>query len=130
MNKSKHKGVLIVPDGSKPEPHELEAVAVLLASGLDVTFIVPTRTAAQKTPDIEMSGVQWEMKTPMGKAKNTIFNAMKRGAKQSKYLIIDLRRTAIGQDKALKDIRTSMDKSSSIQRVKVINKHSDIIDIS
>ena len=106
------------------------AVAVLVAKGYDVVFIAPTRLEAQKTPDIEMLGLRWEMKTPMGKSKTTIFNAMKRGAKQSKYLVIDLRRTSIRQEQALKDIKISMQKTASIQRVIVIDKQSNIIDIS
>lgn len=130
MTKKSKVGQLVLPNGVSPEPHELETVAALIAYGHDVTFIAPIRTEGQKTPDIEMLNLAWEMKTPMGNSKTTIFNAIKRGAKQSRYLVIDLRRTRISDDRALKDIRASMAKTTSIQRVMVINKDSSIIDVS
>ena len=129
MPHKKRKGILSVPKESYPEPHELEAVATLISYGYDISFITPTRIKGQKTPDITMTGLDWEIKTPMGDSKTTISNALKRGAKQSKYLIIDLRKTKIKDLQAQKEIQISMSKTRSIQRVIVINKNSEIIDI-
>ncbi len=129
MSKSKQKGTLTIPPDTSPEEHELDAVNTLIELGRHITFIAPTRIEGRKSPDIEMNGTEWEIKTPMGNSKTTIFNAMKRGAKQSKLLIIDLRKTKISDQKAIHDIKMSISKTRSIQRVIVINKSSDIIDI-
>lgn len=130
MTRKRYKGTLILPKGNHPEPHELETVAVLISHGYDISFITPVRIAGQKTPDITMAGHDWEMKTPMGHSKTTISNALKRGAKQSKYLIIDLRKTKIEDSQAEKEIRTSMSKTKSLQRVIIIDKQSHLVDIA
>lgn len=80
-------------------------------------------------PDIEMMGVQWEIKKPIGRSKTTIANAMKRGVKQSKCLIIDLRRTTINDDRAIKDIKIAVRKTLTLRKVWVIKKDSNIIEI-
>jgi hypothetical protein len=64
-----------------------------------------------------MQGLEWEMKSPSGKSKNTIGNQFIRAAKQSKYFIFDGRRTPISDADLEKSIRFEMTKRSSIKRV-------------
>ncbi len=45
------------------------------------------------------------------------------------YIIIDLRKTKIADSRAVKDIRLSINKAKSVQKVLVINKQSEIIDL-
>lgn len=77
----------MVPYGVFPEKHELETVNIFMALGKDVEFLTPSRTKKSKTPDVKIDGVSWEMKSPMGKSKNTIYNAMRRAVKQSNNII-------------------------------------------
>lgn len=77
-----------------------------------------------------MNGNLWELKTPMGKSKNTIFNAIRRGVKQSKYIVIDLRSTRIEDDIAIKHLQTSVVKVKSIKKVVIILKNLKTIELS
>lgn len=130
-NKSVKKlGKLTIPPGVVPDPHELETVAFLLAYGFDISFIAPRRIQSLRTPDIRMAGIEWEMKMPLGESKTTIFNAMKRGAKQSSHLIIDLRRTSILDERAIKDITVSKERVRSVRRVIIITKDERLIDLA
>ena len=65
----------------------------------------------------------------MGKSKNTILNAIRRGVKQSKYIIIDLRSTAIDDDSAIKQLQSSVTKVKSIKKVLVIRKSLQVIEL-
>lgn len=126
MVNSKKTGKIIIPFGVFPERHELETASVFLAKGFDVEFIMPNRTRGSKTPDVKIDGTLWEMKTPMGKSKNTIYNALRRGAKQSKHIVIDLRYTKIPDEQAVKDLQFSLSRVKSIKRILVIMKSSEI----
>lgn len=125
----KKLGKLIIPYGVRPEPHEYDTIDVFLKSGKNVEIIAPSRTKSSRTADILMDYVEWEMKCPMGDSKNTIFNALKRGAKQSHNIIIDLRYTKISDIRAEKDLRLSIGKVKSIKRVLIISKTRKIITI-
>ncbi len=129
MKKKTQKGKLVIPYGILPEKHELETANIFMAVGKDVEFIAPSRTTRSKTPDVKIDGILWEMKSPMGKSKNTIFNAIRRAVKQSKYIIIDLRLTKITDDKAIKDLEISIAKVSSIKKVIIITKTKSIIEL-
>ncbi len=70
-------GRITYPYNYQPEPHELATANVFAALGKDIEFIRPSRTRDAHTPDIEMDGIQWEIKCPMGKnKKNIIYNTI------------------------------------------------------
>ncbi len=59
----KRIGLIIVPPGVFIDVHEKLAVDFLVSKlGHDVTFLAPNRRKDMKTPDIEMSGLLWEIK--------------------------------------------------------------------
>jgi hypothetical protein len=64
-----------------------------------------------------MQGLEWEIKSPMGKSKNTIGNQFIRAAKQSKCMVFDGRRTPISDTDIEKNIELEMTKRSSIKKV-------------
>ncbi|MCR4590451.1 MAG: hypothetical protein K5668_06495 [Lachnospiraceae bacterium] len=74
------------------------------------------------TPDMEMSGIIWEMKSPQGKSKNTIKHTFQNAGHQSSNVIIDLQRCKLADEDALKDIRYHYKISKRIKRLKVIMK--------
>lgn len=118
---------IFIPEGLKIEPQEIEVAELFAGLGKRVEFIVPIRTIGSRNPDIQMDGVMWEIKTPLGDSRNTILNAVKRGSRQSHSIIIDLRKTKISDNRAMSDIKNSVQKSRSIKRVLVILKTSQII---
>jgi hypothetical protein len=130
--KAFHPGQVVIPAGhpNPPEPHEV-AIAWILARRYRCTieFLIPVDDYRRKTPDIVMHGIEWEIKSPTGKAKNTIERQLKRASKQSGYMVFDGRRTPI-PDVDIKDgILSELKKRTSIKKLIFITKSAAVVEI-
>lgn len=98
----------------------------------DVTFLLPSRRMHDKTPDIEMDGLQWEIKSPFGKSSRTIENNLRLALLQSPYIILDLRRMDGRKPtaKLLKETERQFKLAKSIKRLIVITREEKHIDFS
>lgn len=86
-------GIIVVPPGVFVDVHEKIAVDFLATQlGNDITFLKPNRSKGAKTPDIEMNGLRWEIKSPAGKSSRTLENNLRLALRQSPNIILDLRR--------------------------------------
>ncbi len=121
-------GRTIIPLGVFPEKHELETAAIFLAHGFDVEFIMPSRTKGSKTPDVMIKGVLWEIKCPTGNGKKTVEKQLQRAGKQSKNIILDGRRTSLGDDNIENELQKKFALVRSIKRILFIKKDGVIID--
>lgn len=110
-----------------PKEHELSA-ALLLAYHFksEVTFLRPK---TDRTPDIEVKGMRWEIKSPKGNGKKTIENNLRNAHEQSNNVVIDLRRLKMHQSKANARIRYFLSRGHRFKRVIVITKSNKIIEI-
>jgi hypothetical protein len=111
-----------------PKEHELSAALILAYHfKADVIFLRPQ---TDKTPDIDVKGVRWEIKSPKGNAKKTIENNLRTARKQSANIVIDLARSKMHSARAVARasfyIRTE---AHAIKRLKIITKTQKIIDI-
>jgi hypothetical protein len=131
-NKNIHHGQVIIPAGhpNPPEPHEV-TIAWILARHYDCTveFLIPIDDYKRKTPDIVMQGLEWEIKSPTGKSKNTIECQMKRAAKQSGYMVFDGRRTPISDTDIENGLLSELKKRTSIKKLIFITKPSVVVEI-
>lgn len=111
----------------RPKDHELSA-ALILADYFksDVTFLRPQ---IDKTPDIEIDGIKWEIKSPKGDGKKTIENNLRTARKQSLNIVIDLRRIKMHQTKAFTRINFFLSKPHRFKKVLIINKSKKVIEI-
>jgi hypothetical protein len=128
MKKQRYEVIVKTELADTPKEHELSA-AIILAYHFktNVTFLRPE---ARKTPDIDVSGTMWEIKSPMGNGKKTIDNNLRAGRKQSHFIVLDLRRAKLHQSKALAHIRHYLTSGPhTIRGLKVITKTGEIIDI-
>lgn len=90
---AKKIGVIITPPGVFVKNHEKITVDFLaIHLGYDVTFLAPDRRKNAKTPDIEMNGLHWEIKSPTGNSSRTIENNLRAAVRQSSNIVLDLRR--------------------------------------
>jgi hypothetical protein len=81
-------GTIVVQPGVFVDVHEKIAVDYLATKiGYDVTFL-----AQIETPDIDMNGLHWEIKSPTGKSSRTIENNLRLSMKQSPNIVLNLRR--------------------------------------
>ena len=113
-----------------PEKHELETARYFAERGYDIEFIPPSHIPEVHRPDIVMSGVEWEIKCPIGKGKNTVVRNMKQAARQSSNIILDLRRIAVPEKQCMTQIENRFNERSNIKRVLVIKKNGELVDIS
>lgn len=125
---AKYEVIVKTDPQDAPKEHEMSA-AVLLAYHFqaDITFLRPER---KKTPDIEVNGAKWEIKSPRGNAKKTIDNNLRTARKQSRNIVLDLRRAKLHQSKAEARIRHYLTSGPhNIEPLKIIAKTRKIIDI-
>lgn len=83
-----------------------------------------------KTPDIEVKGIKWEIKSPRGNAKKTIENNLRLARKQSENVVLDLARSKMHSARAIARARFYIrTEAHKMKRLKVITKTQKIIDI-
>jgi len=108
-----------------PKEHELSAALILAYHfKTDVTFLRPKYA---RTPDVDIDGVRWEIKSPMGNGKRTIDNNFNKARKQSKNIVVDLRRIKMHQSKANARIKYYLSTPHHFKRVLVIAKSKKIV---
>ena len=124
-------GKVIIPVGhpNPPAPHEIDVAKIMaLHYKTDVEFIMPIDDFKRKTPDMRMNGVEWEIKTPKGTSKSTIYKQFRRAAKQANNIIIDTRHTKLKYSRIETSVKQEIDKRKSIKKVILINKSKKIVE--
>ena len=111
-----------------PEQAEFETAKYFADLGKDIIFIRPSSIPNQHRPDIQMDGLEWEIKCPEGRSKRTIENNIRAAEKQSHYIIIDLRRIKIPEKKCLSEIEINFRTKPGIKRILVITKELKLIE--
>ena len=123
------KGIVDISGlSSPPEKHELEVANYFAEKGKDVKFIEPQRTKGTHTPDIEMDGVAWEVKSPKGKSKRTIENNFRQAVLQSRYIIFDLRHIGISEKQCMAQLEKEFGNRKYVKRLLVIKKDGELIE--
>lgn len=129
--KKKRVGLIVVPPGVFVDIHEKLAADFLAAKlSYDVTFLVPNRCRGSKTPDIEMNGLAWEIKSPKGKSSRTLENNLRLALQQSPNIVLDLRRMdgRIPTKKLLAEIERRFDDAKTIKHIIVITRQGGHVD--
>lgn len=85
-------------------------------------MITPSPLPGVKTADLVMDGCEWEVKCPSKDARSTIEHAFRAALKQSKNVIIDLRRLTNDSSRAEKRLLHEFDNSQSVCQLKIISK--------
>ena len=88
----KKVGKITTELGAEPTDNDLRCALFLIKRGFDVKFLRANRQSGILTPDMEINGKTYEVKTPSKSKANTLDHAMKKGLKQAKNLIFDLRK--------------------------------------
>ena len=78
--------------------------------------------------DIIMDGIAWEAKAPVGKGKYTVQNKIQEAVQQSSNVIIDLRRSKMPEDRAVKAYEREFRNSKGLRRMKIIKKDGELLD--
>jgi hypothetical protein len=132
-DKKMNPGQVILPVGNPnpPELHEIEAAWILARHyGCTIEFLIPVDDYKRKTPDTVMFGVEWEIKSPIGRGRNTIRHQFGRASSQARNIVFDGRRTKINDDSLQKGILRELKEHRSIQRVIFISKSQNVLEIT
>lgn len=112
-----------------PEKHELSVARFFAELGYDVEFIPPSNIPGVHRPDILLQGVEWEIKSPKGKGKNTIQKNFKVAIKQSHFIIFDLRRVNLPESKCISEIEKQMSLRPYMKKLFVICKNETLLEL-
>lgn len=118
-----------VPGGKPlPEQHELTAAGILAGHFKANVRFIARRT--QKTADIIVGNVEWEIKSPTGKGKRNIQHQFYRASKQSRNIVFDARRSKLHMTKISRELERQFKISRNIKRLILIRKDGKIIELS
>jgi hypothetical protein len=110
------------------EKHELRTVVFLSEKcGYNIELLPPSQRKGDKTPDMIMNGLKWEMKAPKSASKYTLQNILHKAVKQSPNIIIDLRRSKMLQEQSLPRLEREFKLSKGIKRLIIITKGRKIL---
>ena len=110
-----------------PEKNELETAKYFAALGKDVTFIRPSSIPNQHRPDIEMDGLEWEMKAPTGSGKRNIEYNFRKAVAQSKNIIFDLRHVKIHEQQCIAQLEKEFSERPYLNKLYVIKKNGELL---
>jgi hypothetical protein len=127
MRKAK-LGQIIVAVGRRPSNEEFAAAEIFAKLGHNIEFLPENRTKGVKSADIQMDGVTWEIKTPIGKGKRTVEKQFHRASGQSRSIIIDSRECDIDEEKFRKTVEKEWEKRRLIKRIILIEKDGKTLD--
>lgn len=113
-----------------PEKHELDTARLFAQQGHDIKFIPSCNSPGIHTPDIEMDGLEWELKSPQGSSKRTIENNFRKASKQSRNIIIDLHRIHVSEAKCILQIKKEFDNNTHVKKVIIVKQDNEMIVIT
>ena len=91
---------------SPPEPHEHRAAKYFSNYGFNIVFVKPCNIKGMKSPDFEMGGRIWEIKSPITYSDSSFEDNYRKAMKQSKHIIFDLRSLSqINEAKYIKELK-------------------------
>lgn len=122
----KTKSGKIIPNGVRPEPHELDTILFFTELGKEVELIIPSNTPHAKTPDLFMDGLNWEIKSPLNNQRRTIERLFYSASNQSSNIIMDLRRLKKGQDGAIATLEKSFKNTRKVRKLYIITKENEL----
>ena len=126
----KNTGRIIIPDGVDVWPHELESAKALIRYGYTVEFLKAVDQKGKQTADCLIDGITWEMKAPKASSIKAAERNLKRGKWQSCRIVFDSRRMKYVPDKAIeRELRKRFAEIKEIEKIKFINRRSQVIDI-
>ena len=127
---AKREGKIIIQPGVNVWPHELKTAEALAAAGHVVEFIPKSDNRYDKSADILMDEMVWEIKAPKSEKLHMVEQNLRRALKQSQNAIFDSRRMKGLPDQAIeRELRKWGKELRSLRRLLFVNRHAQVIDI-
>lgn len=128
----KASGKIIIEAGLNVWPHELRTAEALAKSGRTVQFVRRSEVDHEKTADILINGVPWELKSPTASNMKAIERNLRRAVLQAECVVFDSRRMKGLPDQAIeRELRACVQKR--VRRLKhllFVNRKGAVVDMS
>lgn len=118
---------LITFNGVKPKQHELITYQFLAQRGHKVELNPVSAKEKVKSPDAWIDGVLTEIKAPLGRGPETVYQLVRKGSKQSENMIIDLHRTELTLDEAIAQVDRAQARYDRVQEVIIISQDNKVV---
>lgn len=118
---------LITFNGVKPKQHELITYQFLAKRGHKVELNPVSAEEKVKSPDAWVDGVLTEIKAPLGRGPETVYQLVRKGSKQSKNMIVDLHRTELTLDEAIVQVDRAQARYDRVQEVIIISQDNKVV---
>ena len=123
-------GKIIIGPGLNVWPHELRTAEALARAGHTVEFVRKSEVDHQRTPDVLIDGVPFEMKAPKSGRIDMIHKNVRRALRQANCVVFDSRRMKVLPDRAIeRELRARAEEARSLRRLLYINRHGKVVNI-
>ena len=122
------RGEIIIGSGINVWPHELKTAEALAAAGYTVEFIKRSEKQNDKSADVRIDGLVWEMKAPKSGRTDMIQKNLRRALHQSRNVIFDSRRMKNLPDKAIeREVRLRANELKTLRRLIYVNRSGEVV---
>jgi hypothetical protein len=116
-----------IESGANPTPNEIKTANYLVGHGFKLLFLKPINKKGILTPDAEINGERFEIKSPISDKPRTVIKRFKEARKQSDQIVFDLRGIKGGAENTEK-LLLKLAKDLKCHRLIIITKHNQTID--
>jgi hypothetical protein len=116
-----------IENGASPMPNEIKTANYLVSHGFKLLFIKPANRKGVRTPDAEINGERFEIKSPTSNKPRTIIKRFKEARKQADRVVFDLRNIKGGAENTEK-LLLKLATDTKCRRLIIITKHNQTID--
>lgn len=124
------EGKVVIPNGARPWPHEIDAAEALAADGRMVEFVPEIVGRQVKTADVQMDGNLWEIKSPESGSLRALQKNLRRALHQARCVVIDARRMKGLSDSTVeRELLRLSGEFRSLRKLLFIKKDGTVVDI-
>ncbi|NHM16460.1 hypothetical protein GMI69_07300 [Eggerthellaceae bacterium zg-887] len=124
---TKRQGKIIIAPGLNVWPHELKTAEALAKAGYTVEFVKKSEKDFEKTADVLIDGVLWEMKSPTSCRTDMIQKNIRRALHQSCNVVFDSRRMRNLPNHVIeREVRLRSQELKSLKQLLYVSRHGDV----
>jgi hypothetical protein len=122
---------VLIPDGYKPRKVEREAAWILARHYKTVVQILrPTMGYKEKTADFQIGDDLYELKTPISTKAEKVEWMIRNGAKQSKNVVLDGRKTKIHEKRLVEICKDRLKRIKKVRKIILIINKKKVLDFT
>lgn len=118
-----NQGKIIIHNGVHPWPHEIKTAEALSENGYTIVFISKSEIEHEKTADVFLDGIAYEMKSPTSSRLSAIERNIKKAMSQSMNIIFDSKRMKNVKDsQVLYELKKQLSNNRKIESLLFVDK--------